>query len=156
MWKLNKTIKDRLTYDANNNFARRSSDFGLTKKTRNSDSLTSEFHSGCKNIPCTPWTGTFIFIRPGTIVSVESRTPYCRRPRPASASSPWPKKSKSEIFHENQFLTITKQKLKQKTILFIFDIFRTGIDPCFENSFFTNSNIFLIYLLYFSQISHKK
>ena len=26
------------------------SDFGLTKKTRNSDSLTSEFHSGCKNV----------------------------------------------------------------------------------------------------------
>ena len=102
----------------------------------------------------TSWTGSFI--RLGMVISVESRTPYCRRPRPASASSPWPKKSKSEIFHENQFLTITKQKLKQKTILFIFDIFRTGIDPCFENSFFTNSNIFLIYLLYFSQISHKK
>ena len=32
----------------NNKFGRRSSDFGLTKKTRNSDSLTSEFHSGCK------------------------------------------------------------------------------------------------------------
>ena len=32
----------------NNNFGRRLSDFGLTKDPRNSDSLTSEFHSGCK------------------------------------------------------------------------------------------------------------
>ena len=28
----------------------RLSDFGLTKKTRKSDSLTSEFHSGCKKL----------------------------------------------------------------------------------------------------------
>ena len=37
-------------------FWRRSSDFGLTKKTRNSDSLTSDFHSGCKNYEyCKIW-----------------------------------------------------------------------------------------------------
>ena len=51
VWKFNKSIKKQLTNDANYQQQdwEKIADFGLTKKTRNSDSLTSEFHSGCKN-----------------------------------------------------------------------------------------------------------
>ena len=51
MWKFNKTIKTRLTNDANYQqqlWEKIVRFWSLTKKTRNSDSLTSEFHSGCK------------------------------------------------------------------------------------------------------------
>ena len=53
MWKFNKTIKNWLTNDANYQqqlwkILEKIANFGWQKKTRNSDPLTSEFHSGCK------------------------------------------------------------------------------------------------------------